>query len=353
MKGCMFLEQLTFSIIGCQHMHISIFIEEMLSLGHKCAGIYEKENMELLHSMAEKYELNIVEDIDLLLVSKVDIVGCATINNEKVDVIELCEQHGKHIMVDKPIVTNRKDFVRVKNVIDRGNIQVSMLLTERFRPSLDTLKQKLEQGDIGKIVSIEMRKPHRLKASERPKWHFSKEQGGGIVIDLFVHDFDLLKWLTGEDVKNISGYVSKNILPEYPRFYDVSSLQIVTDNGIICNLYADWYTPNESWTWGDCRLFVVGTKGTFELRLTGDPLISKDELLIRVTDEEAISLIKYNDIPQTITADFINRIQGKNSLVNHEDILSATKATLDADDQAHYINNLKSVDNGKDALMNE
>lgn len=334
------LQPLTFAIIGCQHIHIAIFIEEMLALGHTCAGIYEAENKELLENMAEKYQLPIAEDMESLLTPEVSIIGCATINHEKIDVIELCEKHGKHIMVDKPLVTNKEDFKRLEDVINRGKIQVGLLLTERFRPALYTLKNMIDRGDIGEIVSIEMRKPHRLKADERPAWHFSKQQCGGIVVDLFIHDFDLLHWLTNGKVTNISGYVSKNILPEYPDFYDVASLQVLIDHRIVCGLYADWHTPNKSWTWGDCRIFVVGTNGTFELRLTGDPFVAEDELMFRLTHDEEISRVALTEPPQSITEDFIARINGEDALVNHTDILRATKETLRADDEVEVINNL-------------
>ncbi len=336
-----FLKKLTFSIIGCQHMHISIFIEEMIELGYTCAGIYESENKELLHAIAEKYQLKIVDEVELLLGQEVSIVGCAAINNEKIDIIELCEKHGKHVMVDKPLVTNKADFIRVENVMNRGNIQVGMLLTERFRPALHTVKEKIDQGDIGEIVSIEIRKPHRLKADERPSWHFSKKQCGGIVVDLFIHDFDLLHWLTDQNVMNIVGYASKNILSEYPEFYDVASLQVLTDKGVVGTLYADWHTPNRSWTWGDCRIFIVGTKGTFELRLSGDPLIHEDELVIRITHDEKVSQVKLNEVPTSISEDFLNRIDGKDSLIRGKDILRATKETLRADDEIQFINNLE------------
>lgn len=338
-----FLKKLTFSIIGCQHMHISIFIEEMINLGHICAGIYEAENKELLHSMAKKYQLTIVEDIEALLGPEVSIVGCAAINNEKVDIIERCEKHGKHIMVDKPLVTNKEDFIRVENVVNRGNIQIGMLLTERFRPALHTVKEKMNQGDIGEIVSIEIRKPHRLKAQERPSWHFSKKQCGGIIVDLFIHDFDLLHWLTEQNVRKISGYASKNILPEYPDFYDVASLKVLMNKGIICNLYADWHTPNKSWTWGDCRIFVVGTKGTFELRLSGDPLVHEDELVIRITHDEELSEVILNEIPKSITEDFLDRLGGKDALIQHIDILAATRETLHADEEVEFINHLDKL----------
>lgn len=113
-----------FSIIGCQHEHISIFIQEMLSLGHHCAGIYEPDNVELAKALCGKYDVPFVSDKELLLNESISIVGSAAINNEKIGIIELCEKYGKHVMLDKPAVTNRNDFERLKSVVDHGKIQI-------------------------------------------------------------------------------------------------------------------------------------------------------------------------------------------------------------------------------------
>ncbi|WP_010283028.1 Gfo/Idh/MocA family oxidoreductase [Bacillus timonensis] len=162
-----------FSIIGCQHAHITIFIEEMLALGHSCAGIYEKENTTLAGMISASYTIPIVQSVEeILLDSSIEIVGCAAINNEKIDVLEICERHGKHVMLDKPAVTNRKDLGRLKALFSRGRIQVGMLLTERFRSSLYTLQKQISEGSLGRIVSITMRKPHLLNGKNRPSWHF-------------------------------------------------------------------------------------------------------------------------------------------------------------------------------------
>src|SRR5690625_6224559 len=103
------MKSLTFSIIGCQHPHIEIFIQEMLDMGHKCKGIYEKENIELTKIIADKFNIDIKNDLDSLLSQEVNVVGSAAINNRKVDIIEMCEKYRKDIMVDKPLVTNKED----------------------------------------------------------------------------------------------------------------------------------------------------------------------------------------------------------------------------------------------------
>lgn len=325
---------MTFSIIGCEHEHISIFIEEMLELGHECAGIYEAENKALLESVAEKYNLPIAEDKEMLLSNNVDMVGSSAINNQKIDIIELCEERGKHIMVDKPAVTNREDYKRLQAVIDRGQIEVGMLLTERYRPAFSTLKRYIDEQRLGKIINIGIRKPHKLKPSTRPAWHFSKEQGGGIVIDLFVHDFDLLRWLTGDEIRGFDGMVTKNMLPEYPTFYDAAAVQVLLKDNTIAQLYADWHTPEASKTYGDGRIFVVGTEGYAELRLSGDPLITDETLMLFVTHEKEYERVELDTLQATISEDFLQRIEGKQAGITHQDILAASIATIEADENA-------------------
>ncbi|WP_236560946.1 Gfo/Idh/MocA family protein [Pontibacillus sp. HMF3514] len=327
-----------FSIIGCQHGHIGIFIKEMINLGHECVGIYEKQNVKLAESVSQQYDVKLLNDMEEALEESIEIVGCAEINNKKIDVIELCEEYGKHVMLDKPAATNRVGLERLKDVIKRGNIQVGMLLTERFRSSIFTLKEMIDQGDLGDVINISMRKPHRLTPEKRPLWHFSKEQCGGIVIDLFIHDFDLLRWLTGKEVLDAHGYMAKNILPEYPDFYDSSSLHIQMEDNILAHLYADWFNPEKSWTWGDCRIFVTGTKGIVELRLEGDPLASKEELLLKVTNEEEFKQVNLHSPFLNITEDFLNRLAGESSILSHDDILTATQHTIEADEKVKVMN---------------
>ena len=148
------MSKLRFSIIGCQHGHVEIFIGEMLALGHECVGIYEPDNINLASSIANKHNIPLVADRARLVADDVDVVGSAAINSEKIDVIELCEAHGKPIMVDKPIVTSFSSFERLQAVIERGKIKVGMLLTERFSPANYTLKKLIDNGELGDIVSI-------------------------------------------------------------------------------------------------------------------------------------------------------------------------------------------------------
>lgn len=334
------MEKKIFGIIGCEHAHIGIFIEEMLALGHVCAGIYEARNRELASELAGKYNVPLVQDPDVLLASPAEIIGSSAINREKIEIVERCERQGKHVMLDKPAVTNRTDYERLKAVMARGAITVGMLLTERFHPAVFTLKQRIEQGKLGRLVSIGIRKPHLLRQETRPPWFFSKDQCGGIVIDLLIHDIDLLRWLTGSEIATIDGVMVKHVLPEYPDFYDSASLQVMMADGVSAQLYADWHTPGGSWTWGDGRLFVAGTEGAAELRLSGDPFVSGQPdrpLLLHVGHTEHPVLAELEHPPTTITEDFLRRLAGQSSVLTDEDIMQAVKATIEADESVRSI----------------
>lgn len=326
-----------FGIIGCQHAHIGMFIEEMLALGYECAGVYEPDNQTLARTLAGRYGLELTGDRESMLADEgVGIIGCAAINDEKMDVMELCELHGKPVMIDKPAVTDRAGLIRLRGLLDRGRIEVGMMLTERFRPSLHTVHRMIRAGELGDIIHISMRKPHRLNPETRPAWHFDRGQSGGIINDLFVHDFDLLRWLTGREVETSSGYLAKHILPEYPTFYDAAGVQVFMAGGITAQLYADWHTPAGSWTWGDGRIFITGTRGMAEIRLEGDPLLSSDEVALVITDQELRSL-PLTAPAFSLSQDFLNRVAGEAGLITHDDIYKASEATVMADEGARIL----------------
>lgn len=329
-----------FCILGCQHMHIAQFIQEMIDLGYPCAGIYDGEDSAMASRLADRYGVPLFGDPEKLLSVSGSIVGSAAVNSDKIEIIELCERNGRHVMVDKPAVVDTAGLERLAEIIRRGRIQVAMMLTERFRPELFTLREAILQGVLGKIIQIQMRKPHRLRASSRPTWFFDKARNGGLVIDLLIHDFDLLRWLTGEEIAAVQGWTSKRILPEYPTFCDAASLQVLLGGGITAQLYADWHTPEASWTWGDGRIFVAGTNGCAELRLEGDPFLSKGPLFIQVTNDAPARAVEPAIAPLTLSKDFLNRIEGRSAVLTANDVLQACKAAVEADEAATIIQSL-------------
>jgi Oxidoreductase family, C-terminal alpha/beta domain./Oxidoreductase family, NAD-binding Rossmann fold. len=200
-----------FGVYGCRHGHIEDFIKEMLQLGHEFLGIYETE-LDIAEGIADKYDVPLFDKGEDLLKLKPEILGTSAVNNQKIDIIELCNENGIHVMADKPIATSREDYGRLEKVINEGRIQVGMMLTERFNPPIYALWKMIREGKLGEIVSFAIMKPHKLREKTRAPWHFSKKENGGIAIDLLIHDVDLLHWFTGSEIVSCGGYIKKLII---------------------------------------------------------------------------------------------------------------------------------------------
>lgn len=330
-----------FAVIGCRHGHIQNFIKEMLDKGHTCAGIYDSDDLKLARLYAERFNIPIAERAEQLLTPSVQIVGSSAINNEKIGLIEACERNGQHIILDKPAVTDRSGLERLEAVVKRGSIQVGLMLPKRFNGLLIALKKEIEAGTLGDVVHLYVSSPHKLLPATRDAWHFSKEQNGGVLIDLLIHDTDLLRWLTGQEIVKTQSVMTKSILPEYPDFYDAATVQTVLTNGATAQLYADWHTPASGTNEQLSRIVIAGTEGYAEYGVRYDVATGKEKTQLRITRGDGRDSDKvYAAHGETATAvsDFLDRVAGKPGLFTHRDIVEASRATIVADEQAILYN---------------
>jgi predicted dehydrogenase len=330
-----------FAVVGCQHFHINAFIDEMRQLGHEFAGVFEWGNRNLeenpwyeeffAQACARKYEVPLFQTEDELLSQGIGLIGCAARNDEKIEVIEWAEAHGIHVMADKPAVIDYQGLQRLQRVAARDKIKVGMMLTGRFSPNQYTLKQLIDNDVLGEIYDFTFLKPHKLNPMERPKWFFDKKINGGLIIDIMIHDVDMLGWLLDREMTGIHAALVKNILPEHPDFYNNAIVNLLFDRGMTATLKADWLMPEAFDLWGDGRIFVSGSKGRAEIRIAGDVLGAPGPYITQATHTEKTVRVEAARPPVNLSQDFINRTQGKPHLITAQQIHDCHAAVLRID----------------------
>ncbi|MGQ9632259.1 MAG: Gfo/Idh/MocA family protein [bacterium] len=318
-----------FGIIGCQHGHIAQFIDEMLAIpGTEFLGIVEDDPW-LAESLSRRYDVPLLERREDLLNLGVELVGSSARNDLKADLICYCLGRGLHVMVDKPLVITLGDLGRVMSAVEGSRAQLGLMLTERFNPPIAHLKNLIDRGELGRIVHFTILKPHKIVASTRPPWHFVKSQNGGIIADLAIHDVDLLRWYLGCEVKSFHAYESQYTLLDKPAFSDNAEIFLIMENGATAFLRPDWLMPDAYPTWGDGRIFCVGTEGCAEIRTTGDPFAGTPGELIVTTNKSAPRKITPDPVGRNLAQDFIDRIEGRGiCLLTHSEIFKSTETTL-------------------------
>jgi predicted dehydrogenase len=124
----------------------------------------------------------------------------------------------------------------------------------------------IRQGAIGRVIQTVNLAPHRTNAPSRPAWFFDKARFGGILTDIGSHQADQFLYYTNSTKAQVVASQTGNLAhPQYPQFEDFGDM-MMAGNGGTGYVRVDWFTPEGLGTWGDGRLFVLGTEGYIELR---------------------------------------------------------------------------------------
>ena len=176
-------------------------------------------------------------------------------------------QHGKDYMSDKPGFTTLDQLAEVRRVQEATRRIYSICFSERLENRATVRAGELvKSGAIGKVIQTIGLGPHRTNLPNRPYWFFERKLYGGIITDIGSHQFDQFLFFTGAtSAEVVSSQVANYNHPQYPELEDFGDVYLRAD-GATGYIRIDWFTPSGLDTWGDTRLFVLGTEGTIEVR---------------------------------------------------------------------------------------
>lgn len=161
----------------------------------------------------------------------VDAVLICTPTNTHADLIERFSRAGKAVFCEKPIDL---DIARVRaclKVIEETGAKVMLGFNRRFDPHFAAVRKAIDDGRIGKVemVTITSRDPGA------PPADYIKVSGG-IFRDMTIHDFDMARFLLGEEIESVSASASVLVDPQIGVLgdYDSASVILTTPSGRQC-----------------------------------------------------------------------------------------------------------------------
>lgn len=175
---------------------------------------------------------------------------------------------GKHYFVDKPAFTTLDQIEQAKQKVEETGLKWGIYYSERLHvESAVFAGQLIEEGAIGRVISVMGTGPHRANAASRPDWFFDPEQYGGILTDIGSHQIEqFLHYANAKSAKVLHSKVANYNYKQYPEFQDYGDATLVADNGATFYFRVDWFTPDGLGTWGDGRVTILGTEGYIEVR---------------------------------------------------------------------------------------
>ncbi|MCB0116811.1 MAG: Gfo/Idh/MocA family oxidoreductase [Caldilineaceae bacterium] len=99
---------------------------------------------------------------------------------------------GKAVYCEKPTATNTEDALSLARAAHRAGVKNGVVQDKLFLPGLLKLKYLIDNGFFGQILSVRGEFGYWVftgldQPAQRPSWNYRKEEGGGIILDMFAH----------------------------------------------------------------------------------------------------------------------------------------------------------------------
>lgn len=186
------------------------------------------------NALADLYGAKAVSDpLELINDADIDAVIIATPTDTHVDLMLAAARQGKKVLCEKPVDLDLNRAAEACRQLEELNAPVMVAFNRRFDPSASELQQAIASGDIGDLhqVVITSRDPDFAPMDYL-------RHSGGIFSDMVIHDFDMARWLLGEEPVEVYASASRLLKPELAEFndYDTVMVQMTTASGRQCHI---------------------------------------------------------------------------------------------------------------------
>lgn len=182
---------------------------------------------------------------DLLAEAELDAVSIVCPSELHAEVAVAALDAGMHVLVEKPLATTVPDAMAIAEAADRAGKIVTVGHVERFNPAARKLRELLADGALGRIYRV-----HATRVGPLP----TRIMDAGVSLDLATHDLDLMEWLTGETITEITAASSQF---EHASHEDmIHAILRFGPHGPHGLLDVNWLTPEKQ-----RELVVIGEQG--------------------------------------------------------------------------------------------
>ncbi len=243
-----------------------------------CLAAIADSDQKIAREIADKYDARAYSDYHQMLeTEKLDVVSIAVPTELHKKIAIDCITKGIHILIEKPIAATVSEAKEIVQKAKNKGIKFTVGHIERFNPAVLKLKEMIEAGKLGEIVTIAT-----FRLGPTP----TQIRDANVVIDIAVHDIDIMNWLFGKLPQKITAY-GGNALHRTKEDHVEAFLNYGQGTGL---LVANWITPLKV-----RKLTVSGKKAYVELNYITQELDYYETNIMPVYDDFGDFLIKFGE----------------------------------------------------------
>ena len=179
-------------------------------------GVYDINEAQA-KKIAKQFKTKAFSTLDEML-SLVDGVSIVTPTKEHAKIAEKCISQGKHVFIEKPITKTTKEADKIIALAKKTKVILQVGHIERFNPALTPLKDLILKP---KYIEVQRLAPYMMRGTDIP-----------VVLDLMIHDIDLVLSFINSPVKKIEA----SGLSIMTNSVDIANARIHFENGSVANI---------------------------------------------------------------------------------------------------------------------
>jgi predicted dehydrogenase len=212
---------------------------------------------ELAGRTADELSCKAYTDIRTMLDDReIDAVCVVTPTAYHLDPVSAVAQSGKPLFLEKPLAASMEESRQIAEIIRDSGIKCQIGFQRRFDPAHAEAKQMIEDGVIGTPVYISA---YARDPFPPPPWAMDPSRGGGLYIDMLLHDFDIARFFMGDEVALVNADETNLVVDGkgVNRFADNVIVNLRFNGGALATYHASMHAEYGY----DIRSEVFGSNG--------------------------------------------------------------------------------------------
>ena len=185
---------------------------------------------------------------ELLAMPEVDAVVICLPNALHAETAVAALQRGKHVYLEKPLAPGLNEARSVLTAWRNAGVVGMIGFNYRFNALYQTARQYVQSGTLGELVSV--RSVFSSAARTLPTWKRQRQNGGGVLLDLALHHVDLVRFLFGQEVRDVFAGLRSQHSED-----DSATLQLRLADGLVVQSFFSLNAVEED------RFEIYGTAG--------------------------------------------------------------------------------------------
>src|SRR5205814_2306907 len=156
---------------------------------------------------------------------------------------------------------------------ERAGVRCTIAFTQRWRRCNRAARQYIQEGQLGRILQMRETALVPTGLSGLPKWQ-SQAENLGTLFAHGVHNFDRVRWLTGQEIRTI--YAKSCTMQENTAVEGSSMVLMTLADGTMVEFWCSFQIPKPSFPHSQFAAWVVGEKGLMDIDAYGETRVSAD-----------------------------------------------------------------------------